>query len=110
MCDMSLNSESSDCVSDTSNKHKRGGITIMKIRSLLPYLAITCGLAWGLIGLLMQFPQQITAVFGELSAKNPLFIFADYAPAIAAFILVFRHVGLQGLRLYLSRLLLWKVL
>lgn len=85
MCDMNLNSESSDCVADTSSKYKRGGITIMKIRSLLPYLAITCGLAWGLIGLLMLFPKQITAVFGELSAKNPLFVLAVYAPAIAAF-------------------------
>jgi len=106
---MSLNSESSDCVAGTSNKHKRGGITIMKIRFLLPYLAITFGLAWGLIALLMLFPQQITALFGELSAKNPLFILAVYAPAIAAFILVFRHGGLHGLRRYLSRLLLWKV-
>lgn len=81
----------------------------MKIRLLLPYLAITFGLAWGLVGLLILFPDQIAVVFGELSAKNPLFILAVYAPAIAAFILVIRHGGLQGLRRYLSRLLLWKV-
>lgn len=81
----------------------------MKIRSLLPYLAITFGLAWGLIALLMLFPQQITTVFGALSAKNPLFILAVYAPAIAAFILVLYHGGFHGLRRYLSRLLLWKV-
>lgn len=81
----------------------------MKIRLLLPYLAITFGLAWSLVALLIFFPQQMASVFGELSAKNPLFILAVYAPAIAAFILVVHHGGLQGLRCYLSRLLLWKV-
>ncbi|MBW2740165.1 MAG: CPBP family intramembrane metalloprotease [Deltaproteobacteria bacterium] len=80
----------------------------MKIRLLLPYLAITFGLTWGIVALLILFPNQLAAVFGELSIKNPLFILAVYAPAIAAFILVARHGGLQGLRRYLSRLLLWK--
>ena len=83
-------------------------IKIMKIRLLLPYLAITFGLSWGIVALLILFPNQLAAVFGELSIKNPLFILAVYAPAIAAFILVASHGGLQGLRRYLSRLLLWK--
>jgi len=63
----------------------------MNIRSLLPFLAITFGLAWGLVGLLILFPDQTAAVFDELNAKNPLFIMAVYAPAIAAFALVIRH-------------------
>ena len=81
----------------------------MNIRSLLAFLVITFGLAWGLIGLLILFPNQIAAVFGDLSAKNPLFILAVYAPAIAAFTLVIHHGRLLGLRCYLSRLLMWKV-
>ena len=81
----------------------------MNIRSLFPYLAITFGLTWGIVGLLILFPDQTTALFGELSAKNPLFILAVYAPAIAAFTLVIRQGGLPGLRRYLSRLLLWRV-
>lgn len=81
----------------------------MTIRSLIPFLAITFGLAWASAGLLILFPDQIASVFGELSAKNPLFILAVYAPAIAAFTLVIRHGGLRGLRGFLSRLLLWKV-
>jgi membrane protease YdiL (CAAX protease family) len=80
----------------------------MNIRSLLPYLAITFGLAWGIVALLILFPDQIEAAFGQLSAKNPLFILAVYAPAIAAFTLVIRQGGLPGLRRYLSRLLLWR--
>lgn len=81
----------------------------MNIRSLLPYLAITFALTWGVVALLILFPDQIAAVFGDLSAKNPLFILAVYAPAIAAFTLVLRQGGLPGLRRYLSRLLLWRV-
>jgi hypothetical protein len=81
----------------------------MNTRSLLPFLSISFGLAWGLVGLLILFPEPLTAVFGELSAKNPLFILAVYSPAIAAFTLVIHHGGLPGLRRYLSRLLLWKV-
>ena len=80
----------------------------MTTRSLIPFLAITFGLAWASIGLLILFPDQLASVFGELSAKNPLFILAVYAPAIAAFTLVLRHSGLRGLRGFLSRLLLWK--
>lgn len=81
----------------------------MHIRSLLPFMAITFGLSWGLVGLLILFPEFIASVFGELSAKNPLFILAVYAPAIAAFLLVLRHGGLPGLRRFLSRVLLWRV-
>ena len=65
----------------------------MTTRSLIPFLAITFGLAWASIGLLILFPDEIASVFGELSAKNPLFILAVYAPAIAAFTLVIRHGG-----------------
>jgi len=45
----------------------------MNIRSLSPDLAITFGLAWSNVGLLLLFPDQMASVFGELSAKNPLF-------------------------------------
>ena len=81
----------------------------MNIRSLLPYLTIAFGLSWGVVGLIILFPDQVTAIFGELSAKNPLFMLAVYAPAIAAFSLVIRKCGLPGLGRYLSRLLLWRV-
>jgi len=81
----------------------------VNIKNLLPYLFIVFGITWGIVALLILFPDQLSAVFGELSMKNPLFILAVYAPAIAAFALVIRHSGLPGLRRYLSRLLLWRV-
>ena len=80
----------------------------MNIRSLFPYLAITFGLAWSIVGLLLLFPDQMASIFGELSAKNPLFFLMVYSPAIAAFTLVLHSGGLSGFRRYFSRLLLWK--
>lgn len=81
----------------------------MNFRSLFSYLAITFGLSWGIVSLLILFPDKIASVFGELSASNPLFMLVVYTPAIAAFTLVIRQAGLPGLRRYLSRLLLWRV-
>lgn len=80
----------------------------MSIRSLLPFLAISFGLTWGIATFLILFPEKSEAMFGELSMTNPLFILAVYAPAFAAFILVIRHGGVAGLRSFLSRLLLWR--
>ena len=77
-------------------------------KSLIPFLAITFGLAWTTIGLLILFPDQLASVFGELSAQNPLFILAVYSPAIAAFTLVLWHAGPTGLLRFFSRLLLWR--
>ena len=81
----------------------------MNVRSLWQFLVIIFGLSWSVFGLFALFPEQLTQWFGEVSIKNPLFIIAVYAPAIAAFVLVIRNSGLSGLRCYLSRLLLWRV-
>ena len=80
----------------------------MKTRALVPFFLITFGLAWSLIALLILFPEWVQSVFGELSAKNPLFILAVYSPAIAAFALVLWTAGVGGLRRFLSRFLLWR--
>jgi hypothetical protein len=77
--------------------------------SLLPFLLIAFGLAWGLVILLILFPEPIEGLFGPLSASNPLFILAVYAPAIAALVLVLARTGIAGLGRFLSRLLLWRV-
>lgn len=78
------------------------------IRSLIPFLLITFGLAWGILGLFIFLPEQMTAVFGELTGRHPLFYLAVYAPAIAAFVIIAIKAGVQGLKGFLSRLLLWR--
>ena len=76
--------------------------------SLLPFLLIAFGLAWGLFGLFVWRPDWVERNFGPVSASNPLFILAVYAPALAAFVLVLGHAGVAGLGRFLTRLLLWR--
>lgn len=77
-------------------------------RSFIPFLMITFGLAWSVLGLYVFFPERISAMFGQLTGNHPLFFLAVYAPAIAAFILVIHHGGIAGLRRFLGRALLWR--
>jgi uncharacterized protein len=76
--------------------------------SLAPFLLITFGLAWGILGFFILLPKPMVAIFGELTGQHPLFFLAVYAPAIAAFIVITYHAGTGGLRRYLSRLLIWR--
>jgi uncharacterized protein len=81
----------------------------LTFRSLALFFALTFGIGWGPVVLLMLFPDQIMAIFGEMGYTNPLFILAVYSPAIAGFWLVGRHYGLRGLGSFLRRLTLWRM-
>ena len=76
--------------------------------SLVPFLLMAFGLAWGISALFIFLPDQMTGIFGELTGQHPLFFLAVYAPAIASFIIVMYKAGIGGLRRYLARLLLWR--
>lgn len=80
----------------------------MPLRSFIPFLLITFGLAWGIIGMYIIAPERMGKVFGQITGNHPLFFVAVYAPAIAAFILVVRNSGIAGLRRFLGRALLWR--
>jgi membrane protease YdiL (CAAX protease family) len=77
-------------------------------RSFLPFLLISFGIAWGILGLYISMPEQMETFFGQLTGKHPLFFIAVYAPAIAAFTLVSRNGGIVGLWRFLGRVLLWR--
>ncbi len=77
-------------------------------RSFMPFLLISFGLAWGILGLYIFLPEKMVSFFGQITGNHPLFFLAVYAPAIAAFILVGRAAGLAGLRRFLARALLWR--
>lgn len=77
-------------------------------RSFIPFLLISFGLAWGILGLYIFLPDRMAAVFGQLTGSHPLFFLAVYAPAVAAFILVTSSGRLAGLRCFLGRALLWR--
>lgn len=90
----------------TTETTRQGG---MSFGTLGLFFALAFGLTWGVITLLILFPNQIEAIFGELSTRNPLFILAVYSPGIAGVLLVLRHYGLKGLGSYLRRLTLWRM-
>ena len=77
-------------------------------RSFAPFLLISFGLAWSILGLYVFLPERMGAIFGQLTGNHPLFYLAVYAPAIAAFTLVAHTSGMAGLRLFLGRALLWR--
>jgi membrane protease YdiL (CAAX protease family) len=77
-------------------------------RSFVPFLLISFGLAWGILGLYIFLPERMGVVFGQITGNHPLFYLAVYAPAIAAFTLVARTGGIAGLQSFLGRVLLWR--
>lgn len=80
----------------------------MGTKTLWAFLALTFGLSWVPMALFMIFPDQLTALFGEISTSNPFFLLAVYAPGISGVFLVWRHYGLKGLGSFFRRLLLWQ--
>lgn len=81
----------------------------LPVAALLPFLLIAFGIAWGLFALFALCPEWITARFGPLSGRHPLFVLAVYAPAIAAFGLVRAYAGWGGVVRFLGRLRKWRV-
>ncbi len=80
----------------------------MKSKSLIPFLALSFGLTWGIAAILILFPDQIAAIFGEIGLSNPLVILAVYSPGFAGIFLVWWHYRLKGLSRFFRRLTLWQ--
>jgi membrane protease YdiL (CAAX protease family) len=76
--------------------------------SFTPFLLISFGIAWCVLGLYIFLPEFMGTMFGQLTGNHPLFFLAVYAPAIAALSLVARNGGIGGLRRFLGRALLWR--
>jgi membrane protease YdiL (CAAX protease family) len=81
----------------------------MTVKTLVPFLVLTFGLGWGVAALLILFTDQLTAIFGENTMINPLYILAVYSPGIAGVLLVLWYYGLKGLGSFLRRLTLWRM-
>jgi len=87
---------------------RSSGKTTMGTKALVSFLALTFGLSWVPMSLFLMFAHQFTALFGEMSATNPVFLLAVYAPGISGIFLVWRHYGLKGLGSFFRRLTLWR--
>src|SRR5687768_12193137 len=82
--------------------------TVLGAKTLASFLALTFGLSWVPMSLFMLFADQFTALFGEMSATNPVFLLAVYAPGLSGVFLIWRHYGLKGLGSFFRRLTLWR--
>ena len=82
--------------------------TTMGTKTLLSFLALTFGLSWVPMSLFMLFADQLTAIFGEMSSTNPVFLLAVYAPGISGIFLIWWHYRMQGLASFFRRLALWR--
>jgi membrane protease YdiL (CAAX protease family) len=81
----------------------------MNTKTLIPFFGLTFGLTWGIVALLLLFPDQITAIFGEIDLSNPLIMVAVYSPGIVGVFLVWWYYRLKGLGSYFRRLTLWRM-
>ena len=81
----------------------------MTVKTLVPFLAATFGLTWGIAALLILFADQVTAISGANPLFNPLYILAVYSPGIVGVLLVLWYYGLKGLGSFLRRLTLWRM-
>jgi uncharacterized protein len=84
------------------------GRTDMGTKTLWTFLALTFGLSWVPMSLFIVFADQLTPIFGEMSATNLVFLLAVYAPGLSGIFLVWRHYGLKGLGSLFRRLTLWR--
>lgn len=82
--------------------------TTIPFGAMASFLAITFGIAWGILAAFIFLPEFMAGLFGQITSQHPLFYLAVWAPAIAAFIVVFRLSGIKGLRRYLGRFLIWR--
>lgn len=80
----------------------------MGAKTLWSFLALTFGLSWVPMSLFMLFVDQFTALFGEMSASNPIFLLAVYAPGLSGIFLIWVHYGLKGMGSFFRRLTLWR--
>jgi len=80
----------------------------LPVSAIVTFVGLTFLITWGLIGSYIFFPDAAATAFGEISGSHPLFFLATWSPAIAAFVVVFLYSGMLGIRLFLSRLFLWR--
>lgn len=85
---------------------KAHGITV---KTLVPFLALTFSMTWGIAAILIFFTDQVVTIFGEINTRNPLYILAVYSPGFAGAFLVWRSYGLKGLGSFFRRLTLWRM-
>jgi uncharacterized protein len=76
----------------------------LTVGDIIPFLVLTFALSWGLIALMIAWPETVEAILGEMGLTNPAYLLAVWAPGLVAFALILRRSGSAGLRRYMGRL------
>lgn len=84
-----------------SVQDRNGDLTVADIG---PFVLFTFTLSWGLIWLMIVWPERMEAVLGEMGVTNPGYLLAVWSPALVAFGLILYRTGRAGLRRFLLRL------
>ncbi len=93
---------------NTNHENTDPVATDIHVRALIPFLMITFGVAWSILGLYILLPVPMTRLVGALTGRHPLFYLAVYAPAIAAFGIIAHRAGAAGLKRFFVRLRHWR--
>ncbi len=78
--------------------------TDLKTADVGPFLVLSFALTWGLVMLVLVWPEQLEAILGEMGVTNPGYMVAVWSPAIMAFGFILLRCGRAGLVRFLGRL------
>jgi len=81
----------------------------MKSRNVLIFYVLTFAICWGIAILFLVFPEPFEAAFGPMGIYNPVFILYAFMPMMIALTLSAVLEGREGVRVWLSRCLKWRV-
>ena len=59
----------------------------LTVDDIVPFLLLTFALSWGLVALMIAWPERVEAILGEIGLTNPAYLLAVWAPAPVAFAL-----------------------
>jgi len=76
----------------------------LRVADVGPFLLFTFALTWGLVWLMISWPERMEAVFGEMGVTSPGYLLAVWSPALVAFGLILYRSGRARLWRFLSRL------
>lgn len=88
-------------LSEASSVQDRGDLTA---RYIVPLVLLTFALTWGLVAIMIVWPERVEAILGEMGVTNPAYLLGVWAPALVAFGLILYRTGPSGLRRFLGRL------
>jgi uncharacterized protein len=81
---------------------------MMRSHPLQAFFLLVFAITWGIALWIVTLPEQVTALFGEMSVFHPLFVLAVWGPTLAAVIVTLGSKGFTGLGPLFRPLVRWR--